>query len=222
MVEGYVLAIDRSTDAQSVALACAEAGAWRVCAEESFAGLDARSGAWAAGATAFLRASLPAGRALSAFLVGTGPGSFAGIRASLAFAQGYAVGSGCGVFGLPSPCACAREEGPFAVVGDARRGERWVALFEGRRLVRDVFCVPAAELEACVPRSCPVTSPDGARIGAELAELFESRYDGGSVPSAAGLVRFASASPRALVREPLPLYLHPAVRDGGAAEGGRP
>ena len=40
-------------------------------------------------------------------VVGTGPGSFAGIRSALAFAQGYALGTKCEVLGLPSACAIA-------------------------------------------------------------------------------------------------------------------
>ena len=54
-------------------------------------------------------------------VVGTGPGSFAGIRSALAFAQGYALGRRCEVLGLPSACALAGD-GLLAVVGDARRG----------------------------------------------------------------------------------------------------
>lgn len=42
-------------------------------------------------------------------VVGTGPGSFAGIRAALAFAQGFALGRSCEVVGLPSPCAIAAQ-----------------------------------------------------------------------------------------------------------------
>ena len=42
-------------------------------------------------------------------VVGTGPGSFAGIRSALAFAQGFALGRGCEVLGLPSPCAVAAQ-----------------------------------------------------------------------------------------------------------------
>ena len=34
-------------------------------------------------------------------VVGTGPGSFAGIRAAIAFAQGFAIARGCEVLGLP-------------------------------------------------------------------------------------------------------------------------
>ena len=42
-------------------------------------------------------------------VVGTGPGSFAGIRSALAFAQGYALGKKCEVLGLPSACALAAD-----------------------------------------------------------------------------------------------------------------
>ena len=42
-------------------------------------------------------------------VVGTGPGSFAGIRSALAFAQGFAIGTKCEVLGLPSPCALAAD-----------------------------------------------------------------------------------------------------------------
>ena len=42
-------------------------------------------------------------------VVGTGPGSFAGIRSALAFAQGYALGTKCEVLGLHSACACAAQ-----------------------------------------------------------------------------------------------------------------
>ena len=44
-------------------------------------------------------------------VVGTGPGSFAGVRAAIAFAQGCSVGNGCEVLALPSPCAIAGEMG---------------------------------------------------------------------------------------------------------------
>ena len=64
-------------------------------------------------------------------VVGTGPGSFAGIRSAIAFAQGFALGRKCEVLGLPSPCAVAAQvyagakggDFPLAVVGDARRGK---------------------------------------------------------------------------------------------------
>lgn len=147
-------------------------------------------------------------------VVGTGPGSFAGIRAALAFAQGYAIGTKCEVLGLPSACALADGEAtPLAVVGDARRGKIWIALFEGFHLVRDVFQVERDELSAVLPAGCRVVTPDEARIGAMLAELFADRYLGGRKPTGEGLRRFAEADPSILRPEPLPIYLNPAVRD---------
>jgi len=145
-------------------------------------------------------------------VVGTGPGSFAGIRSALAFAQGYALGSGCEVLGLPSACALA-DEGKVAVVGDARRGKAWIALFDGYDLTREIFQVEQSALAASVPEDFVVTSPDEARIGELLRTTFSARYRGGALPTAEGLRRFAERNPAILNPEPLPIYLNPAVRD---------
>ena len=175
-------------------------------------------------------------------VVGTGPGSFAGIRAALAFAQGYALGRPCEVLGLPSPCAVAaslkRDRprlGRLAVIGDSRRGKLWIALFDGFSLIRDIFQIDSPGLMgsvptegagpvptsvgACphdsagpVPRDCAVVTVDEARIGERLKAAFGDRYLGGQTPTAEGLQAFAEANPAALVREPLPIYLNPAVR----------
>lgn len=150
-------------------------------------------------------------------VVGTGPGSFAGIRSAIAFAQGYALGCACEVLGLPSPCAVAAQvhaaQGPLAVVGDARRGMSWIALFDGLDLVRPVFQVETAALAQTVPLDAQVVTPDDARIGALLAEVFGERYRGGVRPTADGLKAYAEARPGALVPEPRPIYLNPAVRE---------
>ena len=145
-------------------------------------------------------------------VVGTGPGSFAGIRSALAFAQGYALGRGCEVLGLPSACALATGDGPLAVVGDARRGMYWVALFDGFRMVGEVFQTDREGLPKRVPRGVNVTTPDAARIDALLKEVFGERYVGGRTPTPEGLRRFAEANPSILKPEPLPIYLNPAVR----------
>ena len=154
---------------------------------------------------------------LERIVVGTGPGSFAGVRSALAFAQGYAVGSGCEVLGLPSPCgmvaAATGGKGPLAVVGDARQGKYWVALFDGFRLVTDVFQVDAETLPRRVPQGVKVVTPDAERIDAFLKETFADAYAGGLKPTAEGLKAFAEACPEILRPEPLPLYLNPAVRN---------
>ena len=145
-------------------------------------------------------------------VVGTGPGSFAGVRAAIAFAQGYALGRPqCEVFGLPSACALAGE-GRLAVVGDARRGQFWVALFDGFAVEREAFLCDEASLTASVPTGYRVVTPDEARIGERLRAMFGECYAGGATPTDDGLRRFAEANPAALVLEPLPVYLSPAVR----------
>lgn len=151
-------------------------------------------------------------RGVGRIVVGTGPGSFAGIRAALAFAQGFALGCACEVLGLPSACALAGD-GKIAVVGDARRGKMWIALFDGFTVEKEVFQVEEAALTANVPEDHRVTTPDEKRIGTMLSECFGSRYLGGRTPTGEGLKRFAEANPVALRPEPLPIYLNPAVRD---------
>lgn len=144
-------------------------------------------------------------------VVGTGPGSFAGIRSALAFAQGYALATKCEVLGLPSACALAGE-GRVSVIGDARQGKAWVALFDGYRLEKDVFQVDQAELKGVVPADCRIVTPDAKRIDGLLRETFGERYLGGRIPTSEGLRQFAEANPSILKPEPLPIYLNPAVR----------
>jgi len=154
-------------------------------------------------------------------VVGTGPGSFAGIRSALAFAQGYALGKNCEVLGLPSACAIAAQtfsaepstfDNRLAVVGDARQGKVWIALFDGYQLEKDVFQVDSEVLSGTVPAEYRVTTPDAKRIDGLLREIFGERYLGGQTPTSEGLRLFAEANPSALKPEPLPIYLNPAVR----------
>ena len=166
---------------------------------------DCRSGDWVE--------RLDLGDRPDRIVVGTGPGSFAGIRSALAFAQGYAIGSGCEVLGLPSACALADASRKIAVVGDARRDKFWVALFDGFSQRGDVFQVGREGLFAAVPDDFTVVTPDAQRIDTLLTEVFGQRYEGGRTPTAEGLKAFAEANPAILKAEPLPIYLNPAVRD---------
>ena len=157
-------------------------------------------------------------------VVGTGPGSFAGIRSALAFAQGYALGRKCEVLGLPSACAVAASifagnqlststsSLHLAVIGDARQGKAWIALFDGYSLEKDVFQVNQEDLSGPVPMDCKVVTPDVKRLDGLLREVFGDRYLGGQTPTSDGLRRFAEANPTVLKSEPLPIYLNPAVR----------
>lgn len=78
----------------------------------------------------------PLGEALEALgagparlVVGTGPGSYTGVRIAIAAAQGVALARGWPVFGLPSLVTAAAA--PYRVLGDARRGQYYVADIAG-------------------------------------------------------------------------------------------
>lgn len=164
-------------------------------------------------------------RGIDAIAVGTGPGSFAGIRGAIAFAQGWkagcdAAGRQTAIYGIPSPWGLAAEGESIAVAGDARRGKIWFALFRGLELVRDIHqvdanaheCLAAVDALRRDGGSVRIISPDHARIGAFLAETFGSAYEGEAFPDARALASAASSPGAPLKPDPLPVYLNPAVR----------
>ena len=207
-----VLAIDRSTDAQSVALAV----------NGSVVALRAPNAVnWIAAVRDFLMENGVAPDALDSIVVGTGPGSFAGIRGALSFAQGLSLGIKARraelagrpvVHGVPSAMAAVREGEFAAVVGDARRGLFWIAAYEGARVVQELRLATREELPSLVPDGATVVTPDGARIGAVLGEMFGGRFAGERFPDAERMVRIAAEHPELATPEPLPIYLSPAVR----------
>ena len=160
----------------------------------------------------------PRGTPPDRIIVGTGPGSFAGIRAAIAFATGYALPKNITVLGIPSAAALAHPTEPRAVVGDARQGKFWVALFDGYKLICPIFQVNETDsekgpgLQSRIPLSVKVISPDDARIGAKLKEIFADRYLGLGTVTTAALHAAALANPALLSPEPRPIYLNPAVR----------
>ncbi len=94
-----------------------------------------------------LREALAAASDLQRIIVGTGPGSYSGVRVGIAVANGLAVATGADLLGVPSLGSL------FAsgmVVGDARRGAFFVAQVEGYRLVAAARVVSAEELTVCV------------------------------------------------------------------------
>ena len=205
-----ILVIDRSTDTQSVAVATDGEVVGRV-----FAGMDSRSAEWPVKIRDFLATQDLSVNDLDQVLVGQGPGSFAGIRAALAFAQGLALGNTkktTQVVGLPSTLALSRDGAHTAVVGDARRDRFWVVVYEGVTCVKDFTLVSKDELASTVPEHCAVVTPDGARIEPLLQALFAHHYKGSLTPLAARLAEVAVAHPELLKPEPLPIYLQPAVR----------
>jgi len=206
------LYIERSTSRQTAAVVSDG-----VLAADAVLGGEGRGGEWAVALE-----NLIAPFSVDAVAVGTGPGSFAGIRGAIAFAQGFAAFSGRKTFGLPSPCAYAAEGRATVAIGDARRGKLWIAMFDGFTPAAPVFQIDAAR-EACEAfaeerlsspafAAADIVSPDHRRIGAFLEDAFRGRYAGGLLPEAAALARAALANPSLLAPDPLPVYLNPAVR----------
>lgn len=142
----------------------------------------------------------------TALTVGVGPGSFAGIRAAIACLQGLGLGWGLKPRGFPSAAALALASGlpEVTVVGDARRGTLWAVRYRrtGERL-EQIGDFRILARERFVPTS-EMVSPDAARL-AEFA-LRPVELTAELLPRTV-----AALSEAALVADPLPLYLHPAV-----------
>ena len=106
-----------------------------------------------------------AGRRLRGIVVGTGPGSYTGVRIAIAAAQGVALSRQVAVVGMSSLLGCVEEE-TFGVVGDARRGRFYVAqvregvLMEGIALLAPE-ALPRAMAETGLERwiTCDASSP---------------------------------------------------------------
>ena len=163
---------------------------------------------------------------LDRIVVGMGPGSFAGIRGALSFAQGVVLGRDrqCRLYGVSSAAAVVRDGETAMVVGDARRGLFWMSIHQGLRTVSAPRLVQKEELADSVgiqglarKLGCGtlplVVTPDGARIGGVLEEIFGERFAGNRRPSAERLIEIALGAPEELTPEPLPIYLSPAVRN---------
>lgn len=81
-------------------------------------------------------------------VTGTGPGSYTGVRISIATAQGVALSCGWQVIGLPSICTGAVPS--YHVLGDARRGMFYHATVHGGRLIQPPILLTRSEAEAAL------------------------------------------------------------------------
>jgi tRNA threonylcarbamoyl adenosine modification protein YeaZ len=211
-----------------------------------------RAPEWFADVVAGLSAAGVAPQSLDVLLAGTGPGSFSGIRSVLAALQGLALPRGIPVLGLSSAAAIARaatqKHGAdvVAVVGDARRGTLWSAVY-GAPEAGSQFLVPGsrfsvpgsrfsvpssqflvpdtnpstlqpfnlstpAELPQAIPQGALVVSPEYTHLAPVLSALKGVRVvDEDVISSAEDLADLYFSNPAAAVRDPLPIYLHPAV-----------
>ncbi|HET7282505.1 MAG TPA: tRNA (adenosine(37)-N6)-threonylcarbamoyltransferase complex dimerization subunit type 1 TsaB [Sphingomicrobium sp.] len=148
-------------------------------------------------------AELMDGRAASHILVGVGPGSFTGIRVSIAAAHGLAIGWGAELAGMSSLAllaAGAIADGEVAAAVLGGHGELFVQRFEAATLQPTSALRNAAPAEAAVDIAAPLVVGSGAKA------LIDARGWGEAVelwPSAANALRLPVAL-RSL--QPKPVY----------------
>lgn len=132
-----------------------------------------------------------------ALCVGIGPGSYNGLRASIAAAQAMATALGVPLHALPSPLGIPGPEPGFWTAGDARGGHLWVACVkEGAFLDHPVLVAPqdiaqhlstrpgldvlgSADL-GCIP-SLRIAFPSAAAL-AGLAHRHNPMYLSSTIP----------------------------------------
>lgn len=235
----WLLSVDRSSPQSGAALFC-DGQLAGTCRDNC---APSRSPGWLVAVAELLSDhDLVIGQ-LDVLSVGMGPGSFSGIRSSLAALQGMALPSTVPVLGLSSAAALAfrvltGSDAPeaVAVVGDARRERLWAATFclapqggvavaapdgtvsDARHTADDFRLCPATEIAQAIPEGVPVVTSDPVRIGAHLLTVFgAARVRGQALyVDAASVGRLYLAAPAAAPRDPLPIYLHPAVAQRSA------
>jgi tRNA threonylcarbamoyl adenosine modification protein YeaZ len=155
-----------------------------------------------------LRAAGAARADVRRLVIGLGPGSYTGLRAALAVAQGWRLAAGVEVVGVGSAAAIAWEawragrRGPARVVVDAQRGEFYVADFRladgGPADAAPLRLVPATAVADGAPAGTVFLGPGAGlpAVGVPLA------------PTAAALLALADEPARVVRAEPLePIYL---------------
>jgi tRNA threonylcarbamoyl adenosine modification protein YeaZ len=204
----------------------------------------ARAPAWLAELGAALdEAGVPLAT-IDRFVAGLGPGSFSGIRAAVAALQGMALPGGTPLLGVSSAAALAftllteraasGHHTPVSVVGDARRERLWCGsytLHHGqlrsctvagiRHLTHDADdfqLTTVAELPNHLPPGTWVVTPDWQRIGPRLAALLPAQQllPAERLPTALDVSQLYLAEPDAARKEPVPIYLQPAVAEARA------
>lgn len=157
------------------------------------------------------------------FIAGRGPGSYAGLRASLLAVQALAAPGNAAVMAVSSMDALAlqlieeQEQDAITLVGDARRQSLWIG--QAGRHTLPAFAIawrviPALDADRELPSGMVATPHWESTAGLRHNTPGTNWLPGSRYPSAAGLARLAllrreqGASPESL----LPLYLHAAVQ----------
>lgn len=126
---------------------------------------------------------------LDLVLVGTGPGSYNGLRASAALGAGLALGRGIPCAGLSSLLGMGGEL--RVVAGDARSGQVFFAVVEAGRFLVEPQLVASGELEERLGAVAGLSNAHRSWIGAEAPD---ARWTTG-YPSARELCGIVASAP---------------------------
>jgi len=150
-----------------------------------------------------LQKSLPDATPADQIIVGVGPGSFSGIRAAIASAQGMAAVWSCPVLPIRSTHAIAQQFPEVTLLGvfsDARRGDIFATYYTNGKLSRATSVHPMTELPQLLSRCTLAVTPDGLAGIPQIAQ-----------PSALQLLASFASQPVESDLALAPLHLRPAV-----------
>lgn len=133
--------------------------------------------------------------------IGLGPGSYAGVRITIAAALGLAIATRAELVGLPSVAALETEASDYLAIGDARRETFYFTRVSAGECIEGPLLLEEAALQARLAESpdLPVFSP------AELPSIPRATI---ALPSALSLAILTAQGKSILQRGDLePLYL---------------
>jgi tRNA threonylcarbamoyl adenosine modification protein YeaZ len=173
-----ILAIDGASTDLSIALSARDG---ELIAEDAWTTAQRQSAELLPRVLALLGSSNRSLRDVTALAVGTGPGSFTGLRVAMALAKGLALALQRPIVGVPSLLAWLEQEAD-AIAAVARAGAR-----EAYVLARDAELPAIVERDQLAPRLAgrPIVAPR------ELADAFELT-DARSPAAAPAIARLAA------------------------------
>lgn len=132
-------------------------------------------------------------------VVGLGPGSYNGLRSSIAAAQGLASACNIELIGIPSILGLEAGATECWVIGDARGGQYWLAALSHHQLLEAPFLLAPADLPNHLKRY-----PHFPLIASqELSHLPSSLKSTIQTPNAAILARLENDATPSTSLEPL-------------------
>jgi tRNA threonylcarbamoyl adenosine modification protein YeaZ len=138
-------------------------------------------------------------------VVGLGPGSYNGLRVSVAAAQGMASALGIQLQGIPSALAMESDHTSYWIAGDARGGKYWLASVVDHQFIQEPLLLPPESIEALI-LTMPLLPLLASTPLPQLSELNKMTI---ATPSAIALAR-RSQMTSSRKWELTPLYLKPA------------